>query len=126
MNWEWYNDLHMIPTYILGLVVYLFILFIAVLFHEAGHMLYFKLNKIKVKSEWLFFKNGTWIGNHITADVDNHQHLMALWCGVLIGLIPIVISCFVFFPVFLLVVPYGYIIKGDLKGINDNLKFEDE
>lgn len=127
MGYEWYDDVHLLPTYGVYLLAYFGVLILSIVFHELGHWLYFKIAKVKTSSRWLFFTGGTWIGLETEILSGSEKHLVeSLWWGSLSGLIPIAIASIIFLPVALLAVPYGYIIKSDLKELFDKIEFEDD
>ena len=125
LGYEWYNE-SQVPYYGMGFLAYLSVLIMAIVFHEFAHRLYFKLTDIEVESKWIFFKDGTWLANHLDADITNYQHGVALWFGLVGGLIPIIAGWYFFPPVILMAVPYGWIIRYDLKEIFSKIEFEEE
>jgi len=105
------------------MVGYFFALACAIAFHELGHKLFFVRNKIKTKSHWIH--NSIWdfgLETEIIGDVSDETYLHALWFGILVGVIPIIVSGFIFFPTLLLVVPYGFTCKTDIKKLNEIYK----
>jgi len=54
--------------------------------------------------------------------MSDDDYLYSLWCGVLVGTVPIIISGFIFFPTFLMIIPYGVGCLSDLKEINEVYK----
>ena len=125
LGYEWYNDLDQLPYYGLGFLAYISILIMAIVFHEIGHRLYFKFNDIGAESKWIFFKEGTWIANHLNADITEHQHNVALWFGFIGGLLPIICASIIFPPIILMILPYGWVIRYDIKEIFSKIEFEE-
>ena len=122
LGYEWYNDFEFLPSYALGVIGYFLLLFVAIAFHEIGHWIYFK--KIGKKMKIKFVYNTIWGFGFQTGeqkdydDMTDEDYLCSLWWGILFGLIPILVSGFIFFPCFLMVVPYGVGCWSDLKEIN--------
>jgi len=122
MTWIWYNDIHLIPVYIFGIIAYILLLFASMLFHEFGHILYFRRIGKRMKLRFVF--GNIWDFGFRTGeqeDYDNvtdEQYFYSLWFGILSGLIPIIISTFIFPPSLLMIIPYGVGCFSDLKEIN--------
>jgi len=96
------------------------------LFHELGHLLYFKYKLNKEVSVYFVYEsilNFYWkVGQAYNYyDLSKEQYSGVMFAGVLMGLIPIIISI-VFntspFPIILMVVPYSVSCLHDLKNIN--------
>jgi len=122
LGYEWYNDTHMLPSYGLYALGLFLLLFGSIVFHEIGHWIYFKRIGKKMKVNLIYesifnirLETGT-LEDYKNMSDDDYLH--SLWWGVLFGVIPIVISGFFFFPLFLMVVPYGVGCFSDLKEIN--------
>lgn len=122
MSFVWYNDVELLPLYPILIAGYFLILFGAIIFHEFGHWLYFKRigksMKIKFVYENIFSMR---LETGILEDYKNmsdEDYMYSLWCGVLAGLVPIIMGSLVFYPMSLLVIPYGVGCISDLKEIN--------
>ena len=122
LGYEWYNDLYLFPTYLFGLIGYFFLLFASIFFHELGHLLYFRKIGKRMKLQFVFgtiwdmgFQTGV---QEDYNDLSDNDYLYSLWSGVLLGLIPIIVSSIFWFPSFLMIVPYGVGCWSDLKEIN--------
>ena len=119
LGYEWYNDISLLPTYLLGAVAYLLLLFCAIFFHEWGHIIYFRRNNIESKFKFRFNSIWDWGGDmEIEGDISDDDYLNAIWFGICFGLIPLVVSSFLFFPSSLMVIPYIVVCLPDLKEAN--------
>jgi len=122
LGYDWYNDFGLLPTYGLYALGHFLLLFGAIFFHEIGHWIYFK--RIGKKMSVRFVYNNIWDLGFQTGkqkdydDMSDDDYLYSLWCGVLIGLVPIIISGIIYFPTLLMIVPYGVGCFSDLKEIN--------
>lgn len=123
MTYVIYNDLHLVPYYIFGLLGYFFVLISAVALHELGHIIYYKIIGKTVKTKWI-----KPIGLEVTTleHISDTVYSRALWIGLLCGGIPIIIAAFIFAPAILLTIPYAYIVKHDLKKAFELVQWEGE
>jgi len=122
MVWEFYNDVELLPIYLLFAVAYFLVLFASVIFHEVGHWLYFRRIGKKLKINFVYknifnmwFETGT---PEDYQDLSDEDYLYSLWMGVVCGLLPIIASSFFFGYMILIIVPYGVGCISDLKEIN--------
>lgn len=126
-----YNDAQNLPIYGLVLVLAFVILGISVFFHELGHLLFFKFNLKKKAKVYFIYKNlFNW---HWEAgakkdyeDLTDSQYSKLLVCGVLMGVLPIIISAYVWAPFALLIVPYIAGSWSDIKHIGRYLQAEED
>ena len=119
-----YNDISLIPVYLMVFMVALIILGAAIFFHEFGHWLWFRLQKRKnIKIN--FFRTGA-LSFHWEAGTEEdyngltkqeYNNMMAT--GVILGLLPIVIAGWVWLGFFLMIIPYGVGVLSDLKEMSD-------
>lgn len=122
MSYVIYNDVHLIPFYIFNVVTYMALLLVSIISHEFGHIIYFKRvlkKKVKfsfnIESIWNFwFETGV---PKDYKDLSDDEYLGLNWAGVMAGTIPIIIWGFIFFPVLLMIIPYGAGCWNDLKEI---------
>ena len=122
LGYEWYNDFELWPIYLLWAVGYFALLFGSIIFHEIGHWYYFKRIGKKMKVHFIYegifsmrLETGT-LEDY--KDLSDDDYLYSLWCGVIAGLVPIIISGCLFFPSLLMIIPYGVGCVSDLKEIN--------
>lgn len=122
LGYEFYNDVGMLPTYAILAISYFLLLFGTIILHEIGHWLYFK--KIGKKMKINFIYDSMLSMRFETGDIEDYKnlsdndYLYSLWSGVLVGLIPIIMSGCFFFPSILMIIPYGVGCISDLKEIN--------
>jgi len=122
LGYDWYNDIDMLPYYGLVALGYLLLLFGSIIFHEVGHWIYFKRIGKKMKINFIY---GSLFSMRLETgeqkdydDMSDDDYLHSLWWGVLMGVVPIIISGCFFFPSLLMVIPYGVGCISDLKEIN--------
>ena len=128
---NFYNDMNLLPFYLVVFSFSIFVLFAAIFFHELGHWLYFKikLNK-KVKIRYVFHNlfNMEWIvgepGDY--EGLSDKQYKRMLFFGLIMGVLPILFACYVFSWMFFLILPYLVGAKSDLKELIKDIKLEDE
>jgi len=126
LGYEWYNDIDRLPYYLVWLAIYFAVLILSIFLHELGHWIVIKRYGKNPKFKFRF--DSIWsFGGEMTGfdDITDEQYRVVLTVGVLTGLIPIIISSFFFFPIFLLIVPYGFICFKDLKEISENTNWEE-
>ena len=94
--------------------------------HELGHIVYMKFF-LKKTLKYTWIKNSI-IGLEIEPieGMTDSEHNKALWVGLIIGLVPIIAAYSQFEPSLLLVAPYLYIMKYDLKEAVKGIHIEDE
>lgn len=117
---NFYNDSQNLGMYGIVITIAFAIMGTAIFFHELGHWLYFKL-KLKKKIRIIFVKE-SWHSFHweagIQSDYDtltDEQYKEVLLWGLLIGLLPILISGFFWIPYLFLALAYGTGVWSDLK-----------
>lgn len=99
-------------------VSYFFILFISIILHEVVHILLMK--KYGADPKFSFVFNSIWDfggiikgGNSLTDD----EYTKVLGFGIGFGMIPILIAGYYFMPSWLLLVPYLFMCRSDLKNM---------
>ena len=123
------NDTQYLDTYFLISIWLLLVLFCCLLWHELGHMLYFKY-KLK-KDIKLYFKYYSKIWFKTEAgkredyqDTTDDEYIGINVSGVLLGLVPLIVLHLVNalpFPILLMLIPYATSIQHDLKIIIDDM-----
>jgi len=125
LGYQVVQDLALVPMYILLLLLLLGVLFISLLAHELGHILWFRLIKqrrVKVKFGWLQTEVGV---PSDYEDLSDREYIgVNLW-GIVLGLVPIAIMTISFFPYFFMIFPYLWGVRGDLKNIWETAEFEE-
>lgn len=125
MSYVWYNDTHLIPLYIFGMVYFCLVLIAALLVHEAAHGVWFKLKKnksITFKLGWGYCLAGE-EKDYINLTEQEYINVNA-W-GVTLGILPIVLVSF-FNPVALyIIIPYLVAVRQDIGEVITNIKWDD-
>lgn len=122
INGTFYNDLALLPMYAVIFGLAIVIIIIAGYFHELGHLIYFRLNmKKKVKIKFIF--NSIWNFYWQVGDKDDYigmkrkQNHDLLLCGILMGLVPIILVATIWDLYLLLIIPYIVGSWRDIKNI---------
>lgn len=127
MPYEFYNDVHLIPNYLIIFSTAILILFCAMAFHELGHYLYFLIKK-KKKIQIRYVKKEGFLAGHPEdyKVLSDKEYVMVNWSGILFGILPIGIAGIFANPIFWLII-VGYLIgcKDDIKNIISRVEWED-
>jgi len=122
-----YSDLHLWPEY-LGLLVSGFAwLFASILLHEIGHLVFFlrvKKRKVQLRLERHGFLNyRIYAGKKEDyADLTPTEYRNVNLSGILFGFAPILLASFFWGPFLLLIIPYLWGSRHDLKVILQELE----
>jgi len=122
---EFANDFQYLPYYIWVFGIGFIILICSVMAHEIGHWLAFK---IVMKKNVSFNRKGLKFTVGKPEDylgLKEKQYLQIVQGGILLGLVPIIIPGFFFFPFFLMVIPYAWGCRKDLKQFMERIELED-
>lgn len=127
---HFYNDLPLLPVYLMAFLVALLVLAIAVWFHEFGHWFWFKVVKkknIKIRFIKKSLLNFSWEAGtqEDYKDLTEKQYKNMLICGIAFGLIPIILATAFWTPFLLMVFPYGVGVWQDLKILLESSKLEE-
>lgn len=112
----WVNDT--IP-FVVGAISHFMVLIIAVTLHEVGHIWYFKAKGLSVK--FRFRWNGIWDFGGVTEpqeEISDEEHKTALYWGIVVGFIPILMAGVIFFPMLLMALPYLAVCWADIKELD--------
>ena len=126
---SFYNDVTLIPLYLLIFLWGLIILFASIITHELGHALYFLIRKkrrIKVRLHW----KGIMSFKFLAGNPEDYKNLtdkeyvhINLW-GILLGMFPIIIASAYYSPMILMLFPYFVGCKQDLKVLFSQIEEE--
>lgn len=125
MTYVIYNDMHLIPAYIAIIAAALITLYAALLVHELGHVMFFKIKKKRnIKLHWTLLR--CLAGEQKDYDdLTEKEYLGVNRWGIAFGLVPILISGIIYYPFLLLIIPYGVGIKQDIQEVLKRVNFED-
>ena len=117
-TYVWYNDSHLLGTYLQYIFFYFSVFVISIICHELGHVLFWwihKKRKIGFKMHLLWGEVGT-LKDY--KELSTSEYVKEKWFGVVIGSIPIILFSFYYFPIILMLIPYLASIREDLKEIS--------
>ena len=123
---EFANDFQYLPYYLWVFGIGFIILICSIMAHEIGHWLAFKLVAKKTVSfnrkglKFTVGKQEDYVG------LTEKQYMLIVQGGLLGGLVPIMITGFFFFPFFLMVIPYFWGCRKDLKHFTERIQLEED
>jgi len=122
---QFYNDISLVPFYMLYAFGLFVVLGCSIILHELGHLFIFYINNIKAKI--YFNKTGRYWQTGLEEDYDklpDKAYKTLVWVGILLGLVPLLIAGLIYTPNFLMLLPYLVGCAPDIKNLN--IKWEDE
>lgn len=121
MSFIFFNDIGLIPQYIILFILINIIFFTSILWHEVGHWLYFRFTLKKDIQIYYVNKQGFKAGTESDYEnITDDQYVGINLAGIFIGSFPIILCSIINtspFPYLLVLVPYLYGCKKDIKNI---------
>ena len=126
LGYEIYNDMQLIPLYIIGAFAGLLLLATSMVAHEFGHILGFRIfAKKKIRIRFAKFKllagdPGDYDG------LTDKQYMQINSTGIIMGAIPLIVVGFVFAPLILMLVPYCWGCRKDIKNVLERMNIDED